>query len=560
MGGKPSKKADPKAGVVAAQEAAVNKELNSTTRSESGFPVDGSAAAPRAAEMEHSQQASATDQGWRPGGVPDKPVTPPAEPKPKDSSPRSPPRSRPRTPPKTEGPPATESPAKPSGTGPLAQASENAMTKSADIPTEPQKGYPKATSAAASPAKAEVPVKAATPAASFDVDAEEFNRIITQAFGPMIPASLTSTKWDKRVNALKGVGTVLKGLSLGAKDGLTSGGAKGLKLRDDAECFRAACLVLQRAMRDKVLPVLLASHELFREAFDQAKGSRSDQELKEAMDTLLPHALVKLGDSNIRLHDSAKEIVSYAAEQSFFGLSYVLELLRNLMTNAGRGHSRAKILGGIVDGVSMLVERFPGKRMESQDDDDDDAQMWCLEAVFPFIEAGLDDIVGPRTRTAATKLAVTVHSTLGKEALQPLLDKVRPAIKNLLLQKFQEEEGQDEDDWEQPSGPLLDASVRLKHEDTMGLVLCGTACKITSQSETASSSVLHTGRSLVSDDGESHSPSKFSDREESLMDNILEETGLVFGKGDKVNMDMEDEILGLGLGQELNGRSPIECY
>jgi len=280
------------------------------------------------------------------------------------------------------------------------------------------------------------------------------------------------------------------------------------------------------------------------------------------MDVLLPHALVKLGDSNIRLHDSAKEIVSFCAEQSFFGLSVTLELLCNMMVNAGRGHSRAKILGGIVDCVNMLVERFPGKRVESQDDEDDDTQMWSQDAVFPFIEAGLDEIVGPRTRTTATKLAVTVYSILGKEALQPLLEKVRPATRNLLEQKFQEEEGQEaDDDWEQPSGPLLDASVRLKHEDTMGLVLCGTACKITSQTEATlsnSSNMPYSERNLVFADGES--PSKFSDRDEHLMDDILEEAGMVFGKADKVNMDMDDEILGLGLEQELSGRSPIECY
>merc|ERR1712124_230418 len=126
---------------------------------------------------------------------------------------------------------------------------------------------------------------------------------------------------------------------------------------------------------------VLASHELFREAFDQAKGSRREQELKEAMDILLPHALVKLGDSNIRLHDSAKEVVHYCAEQSFFGLSYTLELLQNMMKTAGRGHSRAKTLGGVVDCVNMLVEQFPGKRIDSHDDDDDDAQMWGQDVV-----------------------------------------------------------------------------------------------------------------------------------------------------------------------------------
>jgi len=230
--------------------------------------------------------------------------------------------------------------------------------------------------------------------------------------------------------------------------------------------------------------------------------------------------------------------------------------------SAGRGHSRAKTLGGVVDCVNMLVEQFPGKRMDS-DDDDDDVQMWSIDAVFPFIEDGLEDIVGPRTRTIATKLAVIVHSTLGKEALQPLLAKVRPAIKSLLVQKFQEVEGQEEDDtWEQPTGPLLDSSVRLRHEDTMGLVLCGMSMKISSQSESACASIPYSERSVVNASSAGDSPSKFSDREENLMDDILEEAGMVFGKGDKVHADMEDEILVLGLGQELqlSGRSPIECY
>lgn len=551
MGGKPSKKSDAKAGVIAAQECTKKSELNSTTRSESNFVADGGAAAPRAAETETTQQAAATDQGWRPAGASEKPLTPPADPKPKDSSPRSPMRSPKKVTPSKEVP--AQSTPKQTAKSPM-KAFESGMT-SAEAPAEAAKsGY-----ATASPPKAEA--KGATSAGAFEVSADDFARITTEAFGPMIPASLTSTKWDKRVNALKGVGTVLRGLSLGSKDALAGGGgAKGLQLRDHGQCFRAACVVLEKAMRDKVLPVLLASHELFREAFDQAKSSRTNEELKEAMNILLPHALAKLGDSNIRLHESAKEVVNYCAEQSFFGLSYTLELLRNMIKTAGRGHSRAKTLGGIVDTVNMLIEQFPGKRMESQDDDDDDVQMWSQDAVFPFIEAGLEDITGPRTRTAATKLAVTVHSTLGKEALEPLLEKVRPAIKNLLVQKFQEVEGQEEDDWEEPKGPILDASVKLRQEDTMGLVLCGTSCKINSKQDSMSSSmelVPRSGRSLVQS-SDSGSPSKFSDREECIMDEILEEAGMVFGKGDKVQTDMDDEILGLGLG--LDGRSPIECY
>lgn len=350
-----------------------------------------------------------------------------------------------------------------------------------------------------------------------------------------------------------------------------------MQLRDHKQCFKAACLVLHRAMRDKVLPVLLASHELFKEAFTQAKSTLPESELREAMEALLPNALAKLGDSNIRLHDSCKEVMNFCAEQSFFGLSAVLQRLRGIMATAtaSRGHSRAKQLGGIVDAVNGLVEHFPGRRA---DDDEDDVQMWTQDDIAPFIAAGLDDVVGPRTRTNAAKLAVTVYSTLGREALNPLLATLRPAVKNLLLQKFQEAEqdaadDEDGEDMPEPSGPLLDARTALNENDTMGLVISGSACHIAPSHGSASHRMAtpHTSRSggqishiselsgVSAPEGQKWT-SDLSEQEEYFMDEILEDAGLVFGKDDKVAVAMEDEIIGLGIGASLDGRSPIECY
>merc|ERR1719161_2546160 len=80
---------------------------------------------------------------------------------------------------------------------------------------------------------------------------------------------------------------------------------------------------------------------------------------------------------------SSKEVVNFCAERGFFGLSAVLQRLRGIMSTSSRGHSRAKQLGGIVDAVNGLVEHFPGRRM---DDEEDEVQMWTQDDIAPFIE------------------------------------------------------------------------------------------------------------------------------------------------------------------------------
>merc|ERR1719456_820764 len=111
------------------------------------------------------------------------------------------------------------------------------------------------------------------------------------------------------------------------------------------------------------------------------------------MDSLLPHVTAKLGDSNIRLHDSSKDVIVFCAEQTFYGLSFTLGQLRGLVF-CKRGHTRAKQLSGTVDAVSKLVEIFPGKSSANDEDAlDQQIQLWTMDDITPFIEAGLDDVV-----------------------------------------------------------------------------------------------------------------------------------------------------------------------
>merc|ERR1719235_2622632 len=149
-----------------------------------------------------------------------------------------------------------------------------------------------------------------------------------------------------------------------------------------------------------------------------------------------------------------------------------------------RAHStsrdRAKVCLGTLSTVQLLLQHFPGRRDDAgqRDDDDDDDDLgcpatssnasWTKQDVMPFVVASMDDALGPRVRASAVSIAVQMHQTFGIEAMTPLLDKLRPAIRTLLRQKFQEaeEDGADEP-FDDEDG---DEGVEMPN-----LMICGTA-------------------------------------------------------------------------------------
>jgi len=345
-----------------------------------------------------------------------------------------------------------------------------------------------------------------TPPCLFDAPLTEVLARVEAEFGQLTASSLRSSKWDKRVQALKSIGVVLKGLDLG---GAKPSAMKGLRLRDRASCWRASCQVLHHSIRDKVMPVRLASHDLFRDVFSHTDGIAGKEEIQPLMRVLLEHIIDRLGDSNLRLHESARACVLFCAQADhLMGLQAVLSLLHCRLDAMKKSRERPKVFFGILDTVNFLLEHAPSVKAVG-------AQLtWTQEDIEPFVTAGMDDSLGPRVRTSAVTLAVTLRVTFGSEAVEPLLQKLRPAVQGVLRERFAEfDSDSDVEDDAAVAGDFVPPPADLMS----GLMVCGSAIRpITPQ--VASPSLP--GSADI--DGED---------EDYLMDEILEDTGMVFGKG-----------------------------
>lgn len=393
---------------------------------------------------------------------------------------------------------------------------------------------------------------------SFRASLEDIRAGVSEAFGQMISSSLQSTKWDKRSQALKAITQVLKGLDLQGvpPPGSTGVLGLGLELRDRTRCWRLSCQLLNHVMRDKVMPVRLAALELFQDTFANTPDVEP-AEARYAAGMLVEHLINGVGDSNLRLHEAARKCILFASERpGLLGLGCVLDKLKAKLNVCPKGGERNKVHFGVLDTVAVLLEHFPGRRFNAdqqpsspkslnslEDDGDDDVQTfgdsWTAEDISPFIIAGMvEDSLGPRVRNSAVALAGTVFTTFGMDAMQPLFKSLRPAKVTLLKQKFKElEEDQiplDED--EEDDGGEGDARPDLDN-----LLICGSAMRPAPIAGVPAAAL----------------PGAMGE-EDMLMDGILEETGMVFSGAGIVNEGrpvedeledalLEEELLGMGL-------------
>eukprot|EP00931_Biecheleriopsis_adriatica_P063155 TRINITY_DN3820_c0_g1_i1.p1 TRINITY_DN3820_c0_g1~~TRINITY_DN3820_c0_g1_i1.p1 ORF type:complete len:611 (+),score=147.46 TRINITY_DN3820_c0_g1_i1:162-1994(+) len=380
---------------------------------------------------------------------------------------------------------------------------------------------------------------------NFDASLEHTRAEVSEAFGQMIGSSLQSTKWDKRSQALKAITQVLKGLDLEgmAPPGSTGVLGRGLKLRDRTRCWRLSCQLLHHVMRDKVMPVRLAALELFQDTFANTEGIEQ-AEVRYAAGVLIEHLIDRVGDSNLRLHESARKCILFAAERpGLLGLGQVLSRLRSKIDSCPKGGERNKVHFGILDTVCVLLEHFPGRREKPRGakgepsspksdnslfEDDDEPRSsddsWSAQDVAPFIVAGMDDALGPRVRNSAVALAESVFATFGIESMQPILKSLRPAKQTLLKNKFKEME----DDQIQPPEDD-DGEEGEARPDLDGLLICGAAVR---PAPAAPASMQLPGAMGGGD-------------EECMMDGILEEAGMVFNGTGIVNEASRSPVFGL---------------
>lgn len=358
----------------------------------------------------------------------------------------------------------------------------------------------------------------------FEAPPDEVYSGVSEAFSQMIGTSLRSSKWDKRLQAIKAISTVLRGLDLQgmAAPGSTGVLEKGLRPHDHARCWRLSCMLLNRCMHDRVTPVRLATLELFMETFANTQGLVHQKEVRYALDVLVEHIIDRLGDSNWRLHENARRCILFSAEhEGLLGLCPMLVKLR-LRLAVCKGE-RAKVHFGILDSINYLLRHFPGRPGDGHDGDDRAGiaeaaeNSWTQHDIAPFIIAGMDDALGPRVRNSSVALAVTVFQACGAEAAMAVLRTLRPAKQALLRKKFEETESSGVHDDEAHSHGDAHPECNPSKSDLAGLVICGS---------TAKPPAWHARPApmpgVVGGD----------DDDESFMDGILEEAGMVFNGAD----------------------------
>lgn len=160
-------------------------------------------------------------------------------------------------------------------------------------------------------------------------DSAQVPGLVASAFGPMVAASLSSAKWDRRVEALKGVQAMVKSRRLGEGT-------------DDSH-VPVATRILEQALCDKVRPVLLAALALHTELLGDLPGHAREVYTHVIAPRLVEH----VGDSNARLHDAVVTALEQLTDAAVFA-ALVADVRPGKKVREGR-------LLGLLDAVGRLV-------------------------------------------------------------------------------------------------------------------------------------------------------------------------------------------------------------
>jgi hypothetical protein len=316
---------------------------------------------------------------------------------------------------------------------------------------------------------------AANPAESLIAATEtrDVGDLTKEAFGMMIASCLSSPKWDRRMEAINGIVSMIKshGLANASPDGRADRQAQII----------AAMRLLEQVLRDKVFPMVQAALNLYHVVLLHIDVlPQIDRDA--GVDFLLPVIASRLGDSNPRVHEAAEAEVLATAE---FGPSPDSRLVCFKVLSAAltREKSVARV-NGILACILRLVR-----------------QQGCSAEDADIVAAGLP-VALEHSKEQVRLNAVDVVAEYAQAGVE-LPVQLRPALEEILHARVAmlEDEGEGE---EIVSG--LDFTV------------VGTRAP------------MHCVAPVADD-------LDFADDEEHLMDTILGDTGLAFQKSGLVSLD-----------------------
>jgi hypothetical protein len=336
----------------------------------------------------------------------------------------------------------------------------------------------------------EPPQKRALPSA----DAEE-------AFGAMIAAALKSPKWDRRVEGIKGIESMVKSHAM----------APGGRNESQQQQLFAAMRVLEQVLRDKVFPVLAAAFNLYNVVLNHAGLSLDDQDRDAGLEVLLPVIVSRLGDTNQKIHDAAASAVLTTAEKiEEMGAVCVEVLAANISAEVATPAADSKSVARMrVCGVLSCLESLVRQQGAS-------AESAALLA--PTIPAVLDH---PKEKVRIACLDVVAQFAQAGVEIPNLI--LRSALEDLLQARIAD---LGEDDGEEIAG--------------VDFMVIGTSIPVHTVREPGlgSSGVVELPRLP---EASAKPDLDFCDDEEALMDDILGSTGVAFQKSGLITLDQPEK-------------------
>lgn len=243
---------------------------------------------------------------------------------------------------------------------------------------------------------------------------------VAEVLGDELIKKLNSEKWDTREDALRKIKDTLDAeRSIGSSDGDADS-------TDRLPFFNACCCVMRKAMNDKVAPVYFAACSLLDTLLETCAGDLNSDDIQAGIMPLMSTIIVRTGDTNQRVMERTCNVILELARKRKVGLDFVARYL----TMQHKSMRKLRLVWGRLDLIRRSMLEFGFKR----------STIFTAETVMPIVVPALD-VPDEKVRKLAVRIVVDVYKQGGLAAVEKHIQNCKPALQNLLQQRFDEADG-----------------------------------------------------------------------------------------------------------------------